>query len=66
MHTCLNSAQELILEQERQKAAQGKGKLGKQLEAQKTQTQTSLLAENARENVAAREAVAANEARSWN
>lgn len=52
--------------QERLKAAQGKGKLGKQLDAQKSQTQKDTLASTARENVAAREADAAAQARAYN
>ncbi|KAF2172988.1 hypothetical protein M409DRAFT_16938 [Zasmidium cellare ATCC 36951] len=51
---------------ERLKASQGKGKLGKQLDAQKGQTQAGTLAQNARDNVAARDADAAAEARNWN
>ena len=54
--------------QERAKAAQGgaKGKLGKQLDAQRSQTQAGTLAANARDNVAAREADAAAQTRSYN
>jgi len=52
--------------QERAKAAQGKGKLGKQLDAQKSKTQAGTLAQNARDNVAARDADAAAETRDWN
>lgn len=52
--------------QERLKAAQGKGKLGKQLDAQKSQTQKDTLASTARENVAAREADAVAQARAYN
>ncbi|KAK4506943.1 hypothetical protein PRZ48_000676 [Zasmidium cellare] len=52
--------------EERLKASQGKGKLGKQLDAQRGQTQTGTLAQNARDNVAARDADAAAEARNWN
>lgn len=50
---------DLRIEQQRAakaSAAQPKGKLGKQLEAQKAQTQTGTLAQSARENVAHREA----------
>ncbi|KAF2717719.1 hypothetical protein K431DRAFT_288331 [Polychaeton citri CBS 116435] len=55
--------------EERAKAthsSQSKGKLGRQLEAQRGQTQTETLAQNARENVAARDADAASQARNWN
>ncbi|KAL9535488.1 hypothetical protein SMMN14_01564 [Sphaerulina musiva] len=52
--------------EERLKAAQGKGKLGKQLDAQKSQTQKDTLASTARENVAAREADAVAQARAYN
>lgn len=52
--------------QERAKASQqGRGKLGKQLDAQKSQTQTETLAQNARDNVAHREADNAAQARNW-
>ncbi|KAF1821076.1 uncharacterized protein K489DRAFT_264636 [Dissoconium aciculare CBS 342.82] len=50
---------------ERRKAAQGKGNLGKQLDAQKAQTQSATLAQSARENVAARDADAANKSLNW-
>lgn len=58
----------MLSSQERAKAAQGqsKGKLGRQLDQQKGQSQTGILAQNARENVAAREADAATEARNYN
>ncbi|KAF2214684.1 hypothetical protein CERZMDRAFT_82623 [Cercospora zeae-maydis SCOH1-5] len=52
--------------EERAKAAQGKGKLGKQLDAQKSQTQKDTLAQTARDNVAARDADAAAQARAYN
>ncbi|KAF7193020.1 hypothetical protein HII31_05665 [Pseudocercospora fuligena] len=52
--------------EERLKASQGKGKLGKQLDAQKAQTQTNTLAQTARDNVAARDADAAVQARNYN
>ncbi|USW48072.1 hypothetical protein Slin15195_G013910 [Septoria linicola] len=52
--------------EERAKAAQGKGKLGKQLDAQKSQTQKDTLAQTARDNVAARDADAAAQTRAYN
>ncbi|RMY44702.1 hypothetical protein D0863_16174 [Hortaea werneckii] len=54
--------------EERAKASQSqnKGKLGRQLDQQKGQSQTGLLAQNARDNVAARDADAATEARNYN
>nr|POE54913.1 hypothetical protein CFP56_64586 [Quercus suber] len=52
--------------EERARAAQGKGKLGKQLDAQKGQTQASVLAQTARDNVAAREADSVAQTRSYN
>ncbi|WPG99147.1 Hypothetical protein R9X50_00195800 [Acrodontium crateriforme] len=52
--------------EERMKASQGKGKLGKQLDAQKAQTYGTTLAENARDNVAHRDAQAATQARNYN
>ncbi|KAI7565076.1 hypothetical protein KC319_g6306 [Hortaea werneckii] len=54
--------------QERAKASQSqsKGKLGRQLDQQRGQSQTGLLAQNARDNVAARDADAAAEARNYN
>lgn len=54
------------LVQARLKASQGKGRLGKQLDAQKSQTQSDVLAQNARDNLAARNADAATEARNYN
>ncbi|KAL1306899.1 hypothetical protein AAFC00_005543 [Neodothiora populina] len=51
--------------EERAKAGQGKGKLGRQLDAQKAQTHTGTLAAASAENRAARDADAANEARAW-
>ncbi|KAK5120932.1 hypothetical protein LTR85_005716 [Meristemomyces frigidus] len=51
--------------EERAKASQGKGKLGRQLDAQKAQTQTGTLAQNARDNVATRDADAAAQTRNW-
>jgi len=50
----------------RLKAAQGKGKLGRQLDAQKAQTQGDVLVQNARENLAARNADVATDARNYN
>ena len=55
-----------FLEQERVKASQGQGKLGKQLDAQKAQTQNQSLVQSARDNAAAREADAAAQARNYN
>lgn len=53
--------------EERLKSGQGsKGKLGKQLDAQKAQTQTGTLAQSARENVAARDADAQQQVRDYN
>ncbi|KAK3071251.1 hypothetical protein LTR53_008965 [Teratosphaeriaceae sp. CCFEE 6253] len=53
--------------EERAKAgAQGKGKLGRQLDAQRGQSQANALAQTARDNVAAREADAAAQTRSYN
>ncbi|CAK3885654.1 Hypothetical predicted protein [Lecanosticta acicola] len=52
--------------EERQKATQGKGKLGKQLDAQKAQTHTGTLQQIAQDNVAARDADAAAQARNYN
>ncbi|SMY19430.1 unnamed protein product [Zymoseptoria tritici ST99CH_1A5] len=52
--------------EERLKASQGKGKLGKQLDAQKSQTQSGTLSQTARENLAARDADAAAQARNYN
>ncbi|KAK3720323.1 hypothetical protein LTR37_003734 [Vermiconidia calcicola] len=52
--------------EERLKASQGKGKLGRQLDAQKSQTQSDMLAQSARDNVAARDADASAQARNWN
>jgi hypothetical protein len=56
----------LTLLQERLKASQGKGKLGKQLDAQKARTQSSTLQQTAKENLAARDADAAAQARNYN
>lgn len=53
-------------QQERAKAGQGKGKLGRQLDAQRAQTHTDTLAAVSAENRAARDADAAAEARTWN
>lgn len=55
-----------ICRQERAKAAQGKGKLGRQLDAQKGQSHNEALAQTARDNVAARDADAAAQARNYN
>lgn len=52
--------------QERAKASQGKGKLGRQLDAQKSQTQAGALAQTSRDNRAARDADAAADARNYN
>ncbi|KAK0272714.1 hypothetical protein LTR35_012680 [Friedmanniomyces endolithicus] len=53
--------------EERAKAcAQGKGKLGKQLDAQRGQSQANALAQTARDNVAARDADAAAQTRNYN
>ncbi|KAI6800468.1 hypothetical protein KC367_g516 [Hortaea werneckii] len=54
--------------EERAKASQNqnKGKLGRQLDQQRGQSQTGILAQNARDNVAARDADAAAEARNYN
>jgi len=53
--------------QERAKASsQGRGKLGKQLDAERGRSQADTLAQNARDNVAARDADAATEARNYN
>ncbi|KAK3053364.1 hypothetical protein LTR09_005533 [Extremus antarcticus] len=52
--------------EERAKASQGKGKLGRQLDAQKSQTQSDTLAQTARENLGARDADASAQARNWN
>lgn len=52
--------------QERAKTSQqGKGKLGKQLDAQRSQTQADTLAQNARDNVAQRDADTAAQTRNW-
>jgi hypothetical protein len=57
----------LSLSQERAKASQGgKGKLGKQLDAQRSQTQSDTLKQTARDNVAARDADSGAQARQWN
>jgi hypothetical protein len=56
----------LFHHQERAKASQGKGKLGKQLDAQRSQTQSDTLKQNARDNVAARDADSGAQARQWN
>ncbi|KAK5160158.1 hypothetical protein LTS14_002265 [Recurvomyces mirabilis] len=52
---------------ERAKAnTQGRGKLGKQLDAQRSQSQANALAQTARDNVASRDADAAAQARNYN
>ena len=58
----------LSLYQERAKASQGgaKGKLGKQLDAQRSQTQSNTLKQTARDNIAARDADSGAQARQWN
>lgn len=53
-------------QQERAKAIQGKGKLGRQLDAQKAQTQYGTLAAASQESRAARDADAVTEARNYN
>ncbi|EME49812.1 hypothetical protein DOTSEDRAFT_68564 [Dothistroma septosporum NZE10] len=52
--------------EERVKASQAKGKLGKQLDARRSQTQATTLAATARDNVAAREADALAQTRHYN
>ncbi|KAK3672260.1 hypothetical protein LTR78_007800 [Recurvomyces mirabilis] len=53
--------------EERAKAnTQGRGKLGKQLDAQRSQSQANALAQTARDNVASRDADAAAQARNYN
>ncbi|KAK4634030.1 hypothetical protein CLAFUW4_00565 [Fulvia fulva] len=52
--------------EERVQASRGKGKLGKQLDAQRSQTQATTLAATARDNVAAREADALAQTRNYN
>jgi hypothetical protein len=52
--------------QERAKASQGKGKLGKQLDAQRSQTQSDTLKQNARDNIAARVADSGAQVRQYN
>jgi len=53
--------------EERAKASQGgKGKLGKQLDAQRSQTQSDTLKQTARDNVAVRDADSGAQARQWN
>ncbi|GAB7325034.1 hypothetical protein MBLNU13_g09135t1 [Cladosporium sp. NU13] len=52
--------------EERAKASQGKGKLGKQLDAQRSQTQSDTLKQNARDIVAARDADAGAQVRQYN
>jgi len=52
--------------EERAKASQGKGKLGKQLDAQKARTQADTLAQTSKDNRAARDADAAADARAYN
>jgi hypothetical protein len=52
--------------QERAKASQGKGKLGKQLDAQRSQTQSDTLKQNARDNIAVRNADDGAQARQYN
>ena len=66
MHSCTMGNILTRYHQERVKASQGKGKLGKQLDAQRSQTQASTLAATARDNVAAREADALAQARNYN
>ena len=62
----LSSVANNYMIQERAKASQGgKGKLGKQLDAQKSQTQSDTLAQSARDNVAQRDADASAQARNW-
>jgi hypothetical protein len=57
----------LSLYQERAKASQGgKGKLGKQLDAQRAQTQSGTLKQTARDNLAARDADSGAQARQYN
>ena len=56
----------LLNYQERAKASQGKGKLGKQLDAQRSQTQSDTLKQNARDNIAARDADAGAQTRQYN
>ena len=57
----------LSLSQERAKASQGgKGKLGKQLDAQRSKTQSDTLKQTARDNVAAREDDSGEQERQWN
>ncbi|KAK8196488.1 hypothetical protein M8818_006653 [Zalaria obscura] len=51
--------------EERAKAAQGKGKLGRQLDAQKARTHNDTLTQVSRENRAARDMDAAAETRNW-
>nr|POE49359.1 hypothetical protein CFP56_32509 [Quercus suber] len=52
--------------EDRARATQGKGKLGKQLAAQRSQTQATVLAQTAKDNVAAREADSVAQTRSYN
>ncbi|KAM0702955.1 hypothetical protein Q7P35_010387 [Cladosporium inversicolor] len=52
--------------EERAKASQGKGKLGKQLDAQRSQTQSTTLKQSARDNIAARDADSGAQARQYN
>jgi hypothetical protein len=57
----------LSLYQERAKASQGgKGKLGKQLDAQRAQTQSDTLKQTARDNLAVRDADSGAQARQYN
>ncbi|KAK5116025.1 hypothetical protein LTR62_000481 [Meristemomyces frigidus] len=53
-------------EERRKASTQGKGKLGRQLDAERGQNQNSTLAQTARENVAARDADAATQVRNYN
>lgn len=52
--------------QQRRKASLGKGKLGKQLDAQKAQNNTNVLNETSQQALLARNADANAEARNWN
>jgi len=58
----------LSVYQERAKASQGgaKGKLGKQLDAQRAQTQSDTRKQTARDNLAARDADSGAQTRQWN
>lgn len=66
---CQATTTDSLRPQERAKAAQGqggKGKLARQLDAQKTQTHNTTLAATSAENRAARDADAGAQARAWN